>query len=327
MLQFSEDGSNQDALDSSNSEPADDQEAAGGGSEPQDDGQSLGEGDQTGDQGGEGGSDQRQALDREPQNRKERRAAWIRERRGKEMERAARERAEQELAELRRQMKELTGGVSEMVKLQRESLPKPPDPRMAKLEQTRKDIVAALGRLNPDNPATFQQWRELEEQLVDIRAEMKAEAVKDELRKEFAESQPRQRPQWQQALFAEHPWIAEDEANEELVAVTAKQIARLKRRDLNNPAVLQATVREAAAQVAAQYGLGKAKADPTARDRVAGASGKGGAAGQSNSGMPTPNQAMISAALTMFPHAGSVEASLKQWWNAVGQDVMANLKK
>lgn len=324
MLQFSEDGTGQEALDQGGSEPSGGQDGLGGDGEGQGEGQSFDQGDPS---DGSGGQETRGAADGEPQNRKERRAAWKRERDGRERERIAREQVERELAETRRQLKELTGSVSEMSRLQRESLPKPPDPRVQRLEQTRKDLVDALSRLDPKDPGSFQKWRDLEEQLVDIRAEIKVAEAKEELRRELADGRPSERPAWLRPILSEHAWIEEDPDNEELVKVAAKRIAKVKGRDLSNPAVLAATVREAAAQVAAQHGFGKAKADPNARDRVAGASGKGGGAGSGGTGMPTPNQAMISAALTMFPHEGSVEASLKKFWASVGPDVIGALKK
>lgn len=253
-----------------------------------------------------------------PETRKDRRAAYQRatEKAKAESERAAKaEKAAAEAAEriaaLTGQISQLTSATQETLRMQRAALPKPEDPHAAKLKELRAEKNKVLASLK-ENPENIEKYHDLEEQIADVRADMRIAAQRAEERKNAAPQMSRE----EAAIVGEFPWMQEDEDAPGVANAIAKRLSKGK--DLSNPAVKMAVMRQAAIQTGIQLGHPVSKKTDTATGagRVAG-SGNGAADSGSNGvdSMPPPNDFRMALAMARFP-SDDPDVAYTKWWKS-----------
>lgn len=232
----------------------------------------------------------------EKQTRAERRAAkgqsYAEEaRQAREEARQAREHAQR----IEVEMAELRGRVS--------AGPKAPDPAETELAALDKEVEAVVARMGKGDESAVAEWHRLRRRESAIVARQAATDVEARITK----SMPAPLDARASALLAEFPSLQDNEAFKAVANGHVNRLVATEGRDMKNPEVRYATLREGAALAARELKIGGAeKREPTDRDRARIAGTGSGDSGASNG----KQQVHMSAAQMRLS---------RQWANAVGK--------
>lgn len=265
--------------------------------------------------GGEGGEPARQ-------NRKERR-----EERGRNMAAENRalqeriERTERERQADRESLAELRGRLEAGEKLRDKPTSDPDQDRLTAIETEMEDAVAEMGK---GLPGALKRWHALRREEGAILARQAAGTATKEAEERISRSIPQRGDPRLDAITAEYPFLGAGDARSlQIKAIANGHVNRLilsERRDMENPDVRYATLREGAALAARDAGIQTRRAPTdTERDRFAGTRGgdSGGSNGPVRVHLTAGQMKMAEATFNSLPAA---EAHQK-WWATIGSKV------
>jgi hypothetical protein len=226
------------------------------------------------------------------------------------------------LAAMNRQNEQLLAEMRRGQELQRRALPQPPNPLEAKQKELNARWDKIVARLDKD-PSAAEEFRQLQWEIGELAAEMREQRN--------PRQEQRQPHPLHTNLMMEFPWLADDHGDREaqvMVNGEAARIAKAERRDMSDIRVRHATLRQAAAKVAAELGYPLpptfAHNGANGRDRLVGTSGRNGGAG---GGSPdfTGHEADIEAAATvMYPNLEKPAAVAKWKASLAGKTLAAS---
>lgn len=186
--------------------------------------------------------------------KKERREAWKRQHDLAEQYRRENHELRREIESLTRASAATNKSVNDLIEHHRSTLPQPKSPHDIKTEALLKEFDSVVARIN--EPGMYQRFRALQQEIADARAEAAVSRARSEWQKELdvrdqrlTSSFPKPQTPAEQKFFAEYPFAAEPKWKDH-IRLAVQEISATQNRDLSNPAVLEATVREAAAFVA-----------------------------------------------------------------------------
>lgn len=264
--------------------------------------------------GGEGGETR--------PNRKERR-----EERGRNMAAENRalmerlERAERERQSDRETLAEMRGRIEAGEKLREKPISDPDQDRLTAIETEMEDAVSEMGK---GLPGALKRWHALRREEGAILARQAAGAATKEAEERISRTIPQRGDPRLDAITAEYPFLGAGDARSlQIKAIANGHVNRLilsERRDMENPDVRYATLREGAALAARDAGI-QTKRTPTdtERDRFAGTRGgdSGGSNGPVRVHLTAGQMKMAEATFGSLPAA---EAHQK-WWATIGSKV------
>ncbi len=242
--------------------------------------------------------------------------------------RAAKDRAQA----LEVQLAELRGRVTAGEARQQQGAP---DPEVAKMAAVRKRISSAVARMGAGDASAEDDWHAAQEEHARIVARQVAREEGAEVERRVTGRIPAPVDPGQAALMGEFPFMAngrDDKPINPAARAIANgyiaQLVALEKRDMENPDVRMATLREAATHAAKVLGLGGSARRPTDADRgrVSGTGGRDSGAGNPSGGRVHLNDAQKSQALALARHnhtfAGLNEDQIYQkWWKEIGVNI------
>ncbi len=265
---------------------------------------------------GEGAGDQAQDQQPAKQTRQQRRAE-----RGESYAAAARaaearaQRAEESAQQTAREFAEWKGRMAERdAQTQRTAV----DPDESALEAAQQRISQAVARMGGGDVNAEKEWHAAMREHARIVARQVAREEGAEMEKRVTGKIPTQMEPGLAALHADYPFLASNDAAK---AVANGQVALLiatEKRDMRDPAVRMATLREGAAHAAKVLKLGGGRQAPTDLDRgrIAGAGG-----GDSGAGNETVRVHLDDAQKSMAEQLFRSEPKEKawaKWWKEIG---------
>ncbi len=261
------------------------------------------------------------------EERQRKRAQGHRERTRDLQQRAAEtDRLREENERTRLAMERLTRELSASREEAARSRPQPKNPNEEKLASLVTRRQAAAARLATD-PNAYKEWESLGDEITDLRAELRADRLFEERMARERQNMPRQVPPDVQRLASEFTWLSENADARAATELEIKRLAARHRRDLSNPSVRFKTMREAAANVAAQWGLDPGyEQEEGGAGRFGGPGGKTSAPGAGGAIELTPDEDKMAQARALFPNDDD-EVAWKKWVQAVGMPVMQQQKK
>lgn len=261
----------------------------------------------------------------EPQrpSRKERR-----ESRGRDMAAENREyrerldRAEREAAQARQETAELRGRFEER---SRAAEPKPgesPDERrLAAIEEEMEEAIAGLGNADPNVAnASRKRFHALRKEEARIVARSESSGIVKDSEERVRGSMPQSMPPQLASIHADYPFVGDPESPGNAIARGhVARLVALEKRDMKNPAVMFATLREGAALAARDLGISGGNKPPTQleRDRLAGTRGGDSGAGNGAAVKVRLSAAQMKLAELSFRDLPPAEAHEK-WWKTIG---------
>lgn len=237
--------------------------------------------------------------------------------------RQAADSARREAEEARRELAELRGRFSERQAGQ-------PDPIEAKLQAVRARIENAVARMGQGDESARADWHAAEEERLELIADRRAKAVAKETEDRVTKAIPRQMDPREAALMAEFP----DLEDPQFRAVAEAEVVKLvrDRRDMSDPRVRFATLREGAARAARDLGIGgHERKEPTEQDRqrVSGTSSGDSGAGSTRTmvSLTKSQEAMARDLANSVGKGGMSQAEANVfWWKNVGSKAAAAKK-
>lgn len=259
----------------------------------------------------------------ERQTRKERR-----EGRGRDMAAELREsrertdRAEREAREAREAVAELRGRFDES---RRAPEPKPGETpeerRLAAIDDEMETAIAEMGAGTPATAAAaakrFHALRKEESRLV---ARLESSGAIRESEERVSRSMPQQMPPQMASLHADYPFLGDGKSPGNVIANGhVARLVALEKRNMDDPAVRYATLREGAALAARDLGLSSGSKPPTQveRDRLSGTRGGDSGAGNAGAVKVRLSAAQMKLAELSFRDLSPAEAHQK-WWREIG---------
>ena len=231
----------------------------------------------------------------------------------REQERAERQRLAVELAELRGRV-----SAGEQGK---------PDPTEVALEAVAKRIEGAVSRMGSGDAAAVNEWHQLRREETRLLAKQEAEAAGKSVEERVTQRMPQQMDPRQAALYAEFPSLQDDADFRQVANGKVATLVRLEKRNMENPAIRFATLREGAALAARELGIGgDERRAPTARDRerVSGTGSGDSGAGQGKTTVHL-TEAQTKLARAHANSLGKGELTQEQanvmWWKNVGHKI------
>lgn len=225
------------------------------------------------------------------------------------------------------QNQELTRQLAEAMRRMTESNEAMRPPREDPLTVKRKELNArwekVVSRMDKD-PSAADEFRDLQFEFGKLGAQEQARLDQ--------QSAPRPPSALIQSLTMEFPWLHPETGDNDARTMAngyAAKIAKLERRNMRDPQVLYATLRQAAALVAKDLGypVPNVGGDHTnGRDRMAGAGGRGGGGGNGSPADFTGMDADIEAASSvMYPDLPKAQAVAK--WKSTAGKTLASFRK
>jgi len=181
----------------------------------------------------------------------------------------------------------------------------------------REKLARVLAGLQANPDAGYDDFAEALEELA-VGATGAQQKRIEALQQEIETLKGSQRDPFEQQMLVDFPWLSDPD----YAAIADGKLRSLKKRDgrdFSNKQVLYASMREAAALVAKEHGLGGGKDNPDReiqQQRIAGTSGKDSGAGNSLS-TPQLTPAMQALAENLFSNLPPEQAHAK-WWKEIG---------
>lgn len=197
-----------------------------------------------------------------------------------------------------------------------------PDPNQAALDDIARRIENAVARMGQGDDSARAEWHQLRREEAKIIGRMQAEETSRAVEERITKAIPKPADPRMAALQAEFP--LDDPEFRAVAEGEVAKIVRRERRDMNNPQIRFATLREGAALAARELGIGgHERKAPTEveRGRVAGTgSGDSGAGGGGKTVHLTSQQ--MKMAEQLFRNLQPAEAHVK-WWKEIGSKIPA----
>ncbi len=218
-----------------------------------------------------------------------------------------------------RELAELKGRMAERDRLQQQAAP---DPDAAALKAVQRKISNAVARMGQGDTSAEDDWHTAMGEQARIVARQVAREEGGEVEKRVMGRIPAQMEPGIAAIQADYPFLG---SNQGATAVANGHVALLvasEQRDMTNPAVRLATLREGAAHAAKVLNLGGGRRQPTNldRDRIAGASG-GDSGGNGNEAvrvhLTQEQEGMAEASFRNLPK----DQAHKKWWKEIGSRI------
>lgn len=256
-------------------------------------------------------------------SRKERREA-----RGRDMSAELREqreradRAERAAQQANEAVAELRGRFDES---RRAPEPKPGESpeerRLAQAEEELEEAIAGLGSADPVTAnASRKRFHALMTEKARIIARMESSGGIREAEERISRSMPQSMPPQLASMHADYPFLADPKSPGNAIANGhVARIVALEKRNMDDPAVRYATLREGAALAARDLGISSGNRPPTQveRDRLAGTRGGDSGAGNGGGVRVRLSQAQMKLAETTFRDLTPADAHVK-WWKEIG---------
>jgi hypothetical protein len=148
-------------------------------------------------------------------------------------------------------------------------------------EKLKERLRAGATQIREDDPGSLDRYIDANMEAMGDLSREEARGIVAEEMKKFQRAQPQQMTAEERRLESKYAWIFSDD-EWPAVKSAAKKLAAKESRNMSDPRVREATVAEAAALHAKQWGLPVAGGDAPAgngRERVAGTGGRNGAGG------------------------------------------------
>jgi hypothetical protein len=193
------------------------------------------------------------------------------------------------------------------------------DPNVQALDDMAEKMEAVVARMGAGDPSAVKEWHSLRREearlIAKVEAGESAKGVEERVKRDMPTPQdPRL-----SAIAAEFPFLGDDAGARAVAEGHVARLVAVERRDMKNPSVRYATLREGAALAARDLGLPGAKTEPTRqdRDRIAGV--RGGDSGAGNGGVTKVHLSkdQMKLAETLFRQLPAEEAHVK-WWKTIG---------
>ena len=199
-----------------------------------------------------------------------------------------------------------------------------PDPAAKALDDIATKIENVVARLGAGDDSARAEWHALRREEARLVARMEAGTVSKEAEDRITKAMPQQLDPRQAALYAEFPDLQDDVHFKAIANGHVSRLVATKNRDMANPQVRFATLREGAALAMRDLGRGGDEhREPSTRDRerVSGTAGgdTGAGPGKTVVHLTAEQQKM---AMSLYRRAGLTqdEANVK-WWKDVGSKI------
>lgn len=196
-----------------------------------------------------------------------------------------------------------------------------PDPHQRALDAIATQMENVVVRMGQGDESARAEWHTLRREESKLIAKQEAETAGKGVEERVTKSIPRPLDPRQSALMAEFPDLS-DPSFKSIAEGHVSRLIRTQNRDMDNPNIRFATLREGAALAARDLGIGgNERKEPTQRDRerVSGTgSGDSGAGGGKTTVHLTDGQKKMAEQL--FRNLDPAQAHVK-WWKEVGQKI------
>lgn len=230
------------------------------------------------------------------------------------------ERAERERQSDREALAEMRGRIEAGEKLREKPAG---DDFEERLSSVRRKIENAVARMGKGDPDALEEWHKAMEERDDIRAERREGSRIREAEERISRSIPQRGDPQLDSITSDYPFLAgADERSQRIKAIANGHVNRLvlaEGRDMQNPEVRYATLREGAALAARDAGIQTRRAPTdTDRDRYAGTRGGDSGAGNGGGQRVHLSAHQMKLAESLFNSLPPAEAHQK-WWAEIGR--------